>query len=437
MCIIAFTNYAYIQVVKMISEALQSNKINTNADASIKGIGLQKVRAAERLLKAVLQEKKAIYCMIEHVDDVLEGNWQGEVVKYTAEQNKSYSGDFSMNSHEIKNSLRIFFDTWLGTVEMSESIQFVFYTNVKIKKENKVGVFKGKEVTFPDKPLLQLLSEKRYEEAFPFVLPIFKEYYIEQHSKHVKTTEDMQKFQKILDTMTDEMWKKFFGLIEWDFGEADEKEGRQNIDNLVEQLCVHFNVNKKYAEGITAKILDMIETRKFETDFLHSIVHVSEVKNLFLEFAQEARVEEKLDPMHEKWDEIECSDVRNIGEKFLSVCAEYEKDSLEELVDEYIDGAYEQSHHQNHRQVKAYNYRVYKTCRKLISRFLKEHNGTLTQFEIEQFLENLTLEAEKVIQDKAKTYSMPFEDQDMVRKTIILLFQECYLAFDEGRKVDE
>jgi len=32
---------------------------------------------------------------------------------------------------------------------------------------------------------------------------------------------------------------------------------------------------------------------------------------------------------------------------------------------------------------------------------------------------------------------MPFEDQDMVRKTIILLFQECYLAFDEGRKVDE
>ena len=85
--------------------------------------------------------------MIEHVDDVLEGNWQGEVVKYTAEQNKSYSVDFSMNSHEIKNSLRIFFDTWLGTVEMSESIQFVFYTNVKFKKENKV-VYKQPDCVF-------------------------------------------------------------------------------------------------------------------------------------------------------------------------------------------------------------------------------------------------------------------------------------------------
>ena len=58
---------------------------------------------------------------------------------------------------------------------MSESIQFVFYTNVKFKKENKAGVFKDKEVTFPDEPLLQLLSEKRYDEAFPFVLPIDKD----------------------------------------------------------------------------------------------------------------------------------------------------------------------------------------------------------------------------------------------------------------------
>ena len=57
------------------------------------------------------------------------------------------------------------------------------------------------------------ISEKRYDEAFPFVLPIFKAYYIEQHSKHVKTPEDMEKIQKILDTMTVEKWKKFFGLI--------------------------------------------------------------------------------------------------------------------------------------------------------------------------------------------------------------------------------
>ncbi|MBQ4067742.1 MAG: hypothetical protein IJC76_00675 [Lachnospiraceae bacterium] len=421
----------------MINEVLQKNKINTDADASIKGLGLQKVRAAQRLLEAVIQEKKALYCMIEHVDDVLQGDWQEEVVKYTAEQNKSYSTGFSMNSHEIKNSLRIFFDAWLGTVEMSESIQFVFYTNTNIKKENKVGIFKDIEVTFPEEPMLQLLKEKRYSEAFPFVLPCFKQYYIEQHGKHLKDTEEIRQFQEILDSMTEEKWKKFFDLIEWNFGEPDEVEVRKNIENLVEQLCVKFDVNGKYVGLITAKILDMIEARKFEKDFLRSIVHVAEVEKLFLLFAQEARVEEKLDPMHGKWDEISCNDVRNLNEKFLSVCAEFEKDLLDELEEEYVEGAYEQRHHQNHRQVKAYNYRVYKTCKKIIDKFLKTHGEKITQVEIEALMDNLTVEANKVIQDKAKTYNVAFEDEDMIRKTIILLFQECYLALDEGGKTDE
>ena len=121
----------------MISEVLQSNQINTNADASIKGIGLQKVRAAERLLKAVLQEKTALYCMIEHVDDVLEGNWQGEVVKYTAEQNKSYSVDFSMNSHEIKNSLRIFLILGLELLKCLKVFSLFFTQMLNLKKKIK------------------------------------------------------------------------------------------------------------------------------------------------------------------------------------------------------------------------------------------------------------------------------------------------------------
>lgn len=140
--------------------------------------------------------------------------------------------------------------------------------------------------------------------------------------------------------------------------------------------------------------------------------------------------------MYEKWDDIQCDDVRNINEKFLCVCPDFEKDSLEELEEEYIDGAYEQSHHQNHRQVKAYNYRVYKACQKKIKKFLKERNSAFTQDEIEVFIEELTHGAYGFIQDKAKTYDVAFEDQDMIRKTIIILFQECYLALDEGGNVN-
>ena len=120
----------------------------------------------------------------------------------------------------------------------------------------------------------------------------------------------------------------------------------------------------------------------------------------------------------------------------MCVCPDFEKDSLEELEEEYIDGAYEQSHHQNHRQVKAYNYRVYKACQKKIKKFLKERNSAFTQDEIEVFIEELTHGAYGFIQDKAKTYDVAFEDQDMIRKTIIILFQECYLALDEGGNVN-
>lgn len=414
----------------MIKETLQIEQINTDADASIKGIGLQKLRAAKRLLEALKEEKRAIFCTIEHIDDVLEVDLEAGTTDYVTKQDKSYSTNFSMNDHEIKNSLRIFFDNWFGAVEGSESIKFVFYTNADTKKEKKVGVLKKIKQELPEEPLLNLLNEKRYKEAFPFVLPIFKEYYIDQHKKHVETPEEIEVYEKILKSMSDDKWVQFFDLIEWNFGKPDENEVRVNINTLVEELCIKFNVDKKYARVIIAQILDMIESRKFEKDFLHRIVHVGEIKVLFLELVQDAKMQEKLDPMHEKWDGIQCDDVRSLREKFVCVCPEYELDSIEEFEEEYIDGAFEQSNHQNLRQVKAYNYRVYKICHKIIKRFLKEHKENLSQVKIEILIEDLIDKAYALICDKAKTYDVAFEDRDMIRKTIIILFQDCYLALD-------
>ena len=270
----------------MIKETLQMEQINTDADASIRGIGLQKLRAVERLMTALLEEKKAVFCMVEHIDDVLEVNLEDDITDYVTEQDKSYSTNFSMNDHEVKNSLRIFFDNWFGTVEGSESIKFVFYTNAMVKKEKKVGVLKDIKEQLPEEPLLKLLEEKRYKEAFPFVLPVFKHYYIEQHKKHTKTIET---YEKILDTMDDIKWQRFFNLIEWNFGKPDESQVRINISALVQKLCIKYDVNEKYVDIIVARILDMVESRKFEEDFLHRIVHVGEIKSIFLEFAQEAR----------------------------------------------------------------------------------------------------------------------------------------------------
>lgn len=93
--------------------------------------------------------------------------------------------------------------------------------------------------------------------------------------------------------MTFEKWKVFFDLIEWNFEQKDEKEVRKEVEELVRQLCCKFNVDLKYSDKIVAQILDMVELRTFETDFLHRMVHVGEVKSLFLELTQESKIQEK------------------------------------------------------------------------------------------------------------------------------------------------
>ena len=141
----------------------------------------------------------------------------------------------------------------------------------------------------------------------------------------------------------------------------------------------------------------MVESRKFEEDFLHRIVHVGEIKSIFLEFAQEARVQEKLDPMHIKWDSIQCDDIRSLREKFTY---------------------------------------VYKVCCKEIKKFLKEHTDNLLQDEIEILLNDLTDSAYALMRDKAQTYNVAFEDRDMIRKTVVILFQDCYLALDRRKSIN-
>ena len=100
----------------MKEEVIIKNNIDTSADSNIKGMGLQKLRATERLLEAIILEKQGIYCTIEYVDDVIEKDFSKENTCIQTEQNKNYKSAFSINSDEVKNSLRIF---WIHGEELN------------------------------------------------------------------------------------------------------------------------------------------------------------------------------------------------------------------------------------------------------------------------------------------------------------------------------
>lgn len=405
------------------------NDINTEADSGLKGFGLQKLRAAERLLSALQQNKKSVFCTVEYIDDVFEVEMSKEGTYIKAEQNKNYSTNFSINSDEVKNSLRIFIDTW-RKIDEDENIVFVFYTNVGIKKERRVGALAAfKEL--PEEPLLQLLQEKNYDKAFPYVIPVIKHYYIAQHSKHEKEDVEKDYYKCYIDSLTTERWREFFELIEWKFYEKDEQGVRESIDKIVTELCYKFDVDQKYKKYIISQILDLVESQALEDGFLNQMVHVAQVEVLFKDYIQAAKVQERLDPMHQKWDEIEANDARDLGEKIYSVCPQFDKYIMEEIQDDFVNGKFEQENYGNKKAIKAYNYRIYNKCKRQIKRFLlNRESKPILEDEIQSFLNQLADESYEIIVDKSKTYDIPYLDREMVYKSILILFQECYLALD-------
>lgn len=415
----------------MKEEVIIKNNIDTSADSNIKGMGLQKLRATERLLEAIILEKQGIYCTIEYVDDVIEMDFSKENTCIQTEQNKNYKSAFSINSDEVKNSLRIFLDTW-RRVEYDENMTFMFYTNTSIAKEKSVGVIKKLGLKLPKEPVLKLLISKEYDQALPIIVPVLKDYYISQHNTNSNSKEDAKFYENLINGYSDETWKTFFQLIEWKFNEENEKTLRFKLESTVKNVCDKLDVDSKYSDKILSCILQLIEEKSLEKNFLNRMVSVSDIKLLFKDFERKVRVEERIDPVHKKWDELDKSNIRDLEEKIKSVCPNFDEDDLEDLQTDFAEGKFEQDSYREIKAVKAYNYRIYNICRRRIRDILKKKDEyKFSEEEINNILDELTQVSEKHILDKAKTYEIPYKDTDMVKKSILILFQECFLALDK------
>lgn len=295
----------------MIKDTLEETRINTDAKAILKGMGLQEARIIKRLLQALLERRENVFFAMEYIDDISEVDFSGEQVNYATEQDKEYATDFSLNSEEIKKSLRIFFDNWRSVYEASETIRFLFYTNASIAKERQVGILKEMEKELPGQPLLQLLIEKDYESAFPFVLPVLREYYIKQHKKH---TQNISSYEKIWDSVTADEWIQFFDLIEWNFeGKTGEEIWKDN-ERLVQTLCTEYNL--EYSDRILEQIIGKLRLKIKEKDFLKRVVSVSDIENIFLILLSESNGKYRKRIRHRSYLPIVISD-NDHGRRFL------------------------------------------------------------------------------------------------------------------------
>ena len=322
-------------------------------------------------------------------------------------------------------------DTW-RRVEYDENMTFMFYTNTSIAKEKSVGVIKKLGLKLPKEPVLKLLISKEYDQALPIIVPVLKDYYISQHNTNSNSKEDAKFYENLINGYSDETWKTFFQLIEWKFNEENEKTLRFKLESTVKKVCDKLAVDSKYSDKILSCILQLIEEKSLEKNFLNRMVSVSDIKLLFKDFERKVRVEERIDPVHKKWDELDKSDIRDLEEKIKSVCPNFDEDDLEDLQTDFAEGKFEQDSYREIKAVKAYNYRIYNICRRRIRDILKKKDEyKFSEEEINNILDELTQVSEKHILDKAKTYEIPYKDTDMVKKSILILFQECFLALDK------
>jgi hypothetical protein len=249
---------------------------NTDAKESFRGYNLQVLRAIRRLLQGI-SENKLIYSAIECGDDVYEIKITDSDYKHTYEQDKLYSNNgFSLNSIEVKKSICIFLNKWINVKD--ESIRFVFYTNVEITKEKKVGILQP-----PKKKCIELLIDvmnpSSWLEVKAYFINVIKDYYINIYNSSNSNITQIQ-------SLTEEEWHTFATCIEWMFRSDDDIKLRNLLRGEIVVLCKQYKVELDFVDFLLAAIESDIRQGVVEKDFINQLVSTDRLINYFLNLSQ-------------------------------------------------------------------------------------------------------------------------------------------------------
>jgi len=75
-----------------------------------------------------------------------------------------------------------------------------------------------------------------------------------------------------------------------------------------------------------------------------------------------------------------------------------------------------------------YLYRVYEVCEEVIYSYSKNLES-YTAEQIDELLENLFVETKAFLNDRKQDFSYAFDSDDVLRNSILMLLNDCYLDF--------
>ena len=132
------------------------------------------------------------------------------------------------------------------------------------------------------------------------------------------------------------------------------------------------------------------------------------------------------------WKKTTPSDKRNLSGKIYDVCSAISERRVKKYNRDVASGKIE-SELFSDRVISALKFRIFEVCQDELIRFVDTRvDSALSPDEIDNLIDVFTTKAELIVKDRSTDYSYNgISNRDLLRKIVLDLIDECYLAFDE------
>jgi hypothetical protein len=405
--------------------------INREAGDKAKGPRLQRLRCVTLVLDAIEKSHRPyIYAAVEHKEDVFVKDISAG--SDYLEQNKNYDNTsaFTFNSPEVINTMIGFCDIWVEYAVKSKDVYLGFYSTNSIGKENKTEAIKKLNIELPDKSILELLQEKKwdYKNLLESVKSLILEEYETQYSgkKGVGNIADLKAYKN-------EDWEKFLSSIDWKFGEFDEIETKRiSLEKI--KKCKFFDSSCIGREtSILRNLMDLLDERQCSPDILGKFVNSSDVELIFSQAGAQVITPRYDDPVYRIWASLpKPLDKRNIIDKIQDVCPSPNIKMLQRFSRKTGGAKILQHDKENDKSFLSLRYRIYEKCEQELSDYINKNsvNSQFSNDDIEKLFKHLFTCGKSYVDQISGEFSYSLKSEPVVEGIILELFDSCYLAID-------
>lgn len=407
---------------------MTTETIDREAGDSGKGFRLQLIRAIKLMLDTIKQNTNAVFfTAVENLEDVSHQVIDGGEVNNYFEEDKNYdlSGNFTIFSPPVINTLVSFFDIYLGQFRSSSNVKLGFYTTRNIGKERKTKLDNDKEVTLPEEPILKLIQSP--DEARDDVINLVHEILVEEYKKQYEKIDKTGNLDTLIE-LTNSKFRDFLKAIIWHFGQENEQELKSTVLKEIEASPLYNNMHIGKENTIFCLLMDKLSEKQNSDDLIDKLLHTADVKFIFKE-AESHLQDESIDPTWRYISELESkiTDKRNLKEKIVSIIKDFPQKKIATF--DRKAGSSKWEEREADKSFLSLKYRVFDACDAYLSS--DNYDIPCNSSELEVIIRKLISEAVNDISKLKLDYRYTISNEKTIEDIIWNLFDGCFIAFDE------